>query len=180
VTEGGLEAFRAEIRRNMEREAGQALRSRAKEAVMDALYEANNIELPAALVESEQDRLLEQAKNNLRQYGISEDRLKDLDREGFADQARKRVTLQLVVRELIAANDFKAESGEVRTLIEQSAAGYEHPEEVVNWYFADKSRLAEVESLVLEDKLVDWILEQAQVTEKPYTFDALMNKGQTE
>lgn len=180
VTEGGLDAFKAEVKRNMEREAGQAVRSRTKEAVMDALYQANSVELPAALVEAEQDRLLEQAKNNLRQYGIGEEHLQGMDRESYAEQARKRVALQLLVRELISANDFKVETSEVRELIEKNASGYEHPEEVVNWYFADKSRLAEVEALVMEDKLVDWILQQAKVTEKPYTFDALMNKGQTE
>lgn len=180
VTEGGLDAFKAEVKRNMQREAGQAVRSRTKEAVMDALYQANSVELPAALVEAEQDRLLEQAKNNLRQYGIGEEHLQGMDRESYAEQARKRVALQLLVRELISANDFKVETSEVRELIEKNAAGYEHPEEVVNWYFADKSRLAEVEALVMEDKLIDWILQQAKVTEKPYTFDALMNKGQTE
>ncbi|MDZ7737268.1 MAG: trigger factor [Gammaproteobacteria bacterium] len=180
VTEGGLDAFKAEVKRNMEREAAQAVRSRTKEAVMDALYRANSVELPAALVEAEQDRLLEQAKNNLRQYGIGEEHLQGMDRESYAEQARKRAALQLLVRELISANDFKVETSEVRELIEKNAAGYEQPEEVVNWYFADKSRLAEVEALVMEDKLVDWILQQATVTEKPYTFDALMNKGQTD
>lgn len=180
VTEGGLEAFKAEVRKNMEREAEQTVRQRTKEAVMEALYEANSIDLPAALVEAEQDRLLEQAKNNLRQYGVTDEQLEGMSKDTYADEARKRVALQLLVRELIQEQGFKAETGEVRELIEKNASGYELPEEIVNWYFADKSRLAEVEALVLEDKLVDWILSQASVTETPYTFDALMNKGQTE
>lgn len=180
VTEGGIDAFKAEVKRNMQREAEQALRSRTKQAVMDALYAANTVEVPAAMVEAEQERLLEQAKNNLRQYGIGEEQLQGMDKESYADEARKRAALQLLVRELVQANDFKAETSEVRALIERNAAGYENPEEIINWYFADKSRLSEVEALVMEDKLIDWILDQATVTEQPYTFDALMNKGQTD
>lgn len=180
VSEGGEQAFRAEVRRNMEREAEQTVRNRTKEAVMDALYEANSVDLPAALVEAEQERLLEQAKGNLRQYGIGDEQLAGMGKDSYLEQAQKRVALQLLVRELVSEQGFKAETSEMRELIEKNASGYEHPEEVVNWYFADKSRLAEVEALVIEDKLIDWLLDQATVSETPYTFDALMNKGQTE
>lgn len=180
VSEGGEQAFRAEVRRNMEREAEQTVRNRTKEAVMNALYEANSVDLPAALVEAEQERLLEQARENLRQYGIGDEQLAGMGKDSYLEQAQKRVALQLLVRELVSEQGFKAETSEMRELIEKNASGYEHPEEVVNWYFADKSRLAEVEALVIEDKLIDWLLDQATVSETPYTFDALMNKGQTE
>ncbi|MCS3902993.1 trigger factor [Methylohalomonas lacus] len=182
VTEGGMEAFRAEVRRNMEREAEQTVRNRTKESVMDALYQANSVELPAALVEAEQDRLLEQTKNNMRQYGIGDEQLEamGMDKSNYLEQAQKRVALQLLVREMVSEQGIKAETSEMRELIEKNASGYESPEEVVNWYFADQQRLGEVEALVIEDKLIDWLLSQAQVSETPYTFDALMNKGQTE
>ena len=180
VTDGNLDDFKAEVKRNMEREAEQTLRNQTKEAVMDAIYNANSVEIPATMVDQEKERLAEQYKNNLRQYGLGDEQLDSLvDKEAYADEARKRAALQLLVRELIQANDFKAETSEIRALIEKNASGYENPEEIVNWYFADKSRLSEVEALVLEDKLIDWILEQATVTDKPLSFDALMNKGQT-
>jgi len=180
VTNGNIDDFKAEVKRNMQREAEQTLRNQTKEAVMDAIYNANSVEIPETMVDQEKERLAEQYKNNLRQYGLGDEQLDSLvDKEAYADEARKRAALQLLVRELIQANDFKAETSEIRALIEKNASGYENPEEIVNWYFADKSRLSEVEALVLEDKLIDWILEQATVTEKPLSFDALMNKGQT-
>ena len=179
LSDGNIDDFKAEVKRNMEREAEQTLRNQTKEAVMDAIYHANSVDIPAAMVDAEKDRLLEQAKNNLRQYGIGDEQLQGMDRENYADEARKGAALQLLVRELIQANDFKAETSELRALIEKNASGYENPEEIVNWYFADKSRLSEIEALVLEDKLIDWILEQAAVTDEPLSFDALMNKGQT-
>ncbi len=149
---------------------------------MDALYQANSVELPAALVDAEQDRLLEQTKNNMRQYGIGDEQLEamGMDKSNYLEQAQKRVALQLLVREMVSEQGIKAETSEMRELIEKNASGYESPEEVVNWYFADQQRLGEVEALVIEDKLIDWLLSQAQITETPYTFDALMNKGQTE
>lgn len=180
VSDGNIDDFKAEVKRNMEREAEQTLRNQTKEAVMDAIYAANSVEIPEAMVEQEKERLAEQYKNSLRQYGLGDEQLDAVvDKESYADEARKRAALQLLVRELIQANDFKAETSEIRALIEKNASGYENPEEIVNWYFADKSRLSEVEALVLEDKLIDWILEQATVTDKPLSFDALMNKGQT-
>lgn len=180
VKEGGEEAFRSEVRRNMEREAEQSIRGRLKQVVMDALHKAHEVELPGALVETEQQRLLEQAKAQLQQYGASQSQLEGMSADTYAEQARKRVSLQLIISELIKAHEIKIEPQEVRALIEKTAAGYEEPEAVVNWYYADRSRLAEAEALVLEDKLVDWIVSQAKVTDKPLTFDALMNKGQTE
>lgn len=183
IAEGGLETFRAMVRSNMAHEAEQAVHTRTREAVMDALYQANrSIDLPAALVAAEQDRLVEQTRNNLRQYGMSDEQLAGMgiDPANFLEQARKRVTLQLIVRELVRAQGFKAETSEVRALIEKNAGAYEKPEEVINWYFADSERLGGVEALVIENKLIDWLLAQARVTDKPCTFDALMNKGQTE
>ncbi|MEX0950678.1 MAG: trigger factor [Gammaproteobacteria bacterium] len=179
VQDGDESAFREEVRKNMGREAEQTLRSRLKENVLDAIYAANSVELPGALVEAEQQNLLEQAKQNLRQYGATDEQLDGLDASPYLEQAQKRVALQLLVGELIKENDLKAEPNEVRALLEKSAASYEDPQAVINWYYSDKTRLREVEALALEDKLIDWILGQARVTDKPYTFDALMNKGQT-
>lgn len=180
VQEGGEEAFRAEVRRNMEREAEQAVRNRMKEAVLDALHKAHEVELPAALVEAEQQRMVEQARAQLKQYGASQAQIDGIGAEAYAEQARKRASLQLIVSELIKVHEIKVDPQEVRRLIEKTAAGYEEPEAVVNWYYADRSRLSEAEALVLEDKMVEWVISQAKVTDKSLTFDALMNKGQTE
>jgi trigger factor len=180
VKEGGLDAFRAEVRRNMEREAEQTVRNRLKEAVMEALYAVNPLELPGALVETERQRLLEQLRASMRQLGASHEQLKNAgNSERLKEQARKRVSLQLLVAEIIRRENLRADPAEVRAAVGKLAASYENPEAVIGWYYADHSRLAEVEALVLEDKLVDWIAGQAQVSARRLSFDALMNKGQT-
>lgn len=81
---------------------------------------------------------------------------------------------------MIRQHDLKAEAGKVRALLEKNAASYEDPSAVVNWYYSDKSRLAEVEAVVLEDEVIDWVVGKARITELSLQFDELMNKGQTE
>ncbi len=100
--------------------------------------------------------------------------------ESLTPQAEKNVSLQLLITDLIKTHEIKAEPAKLRQLIEKVAAGYQDPTEVINWYYSDKQRLAEVEALALEDEVVSWILSRAKVSEKQISFDDLMNKGQTE
>ena len=102
----------------------------------------------------------------------------DLDPSVFEDQARRRVTLGLILSDLIKNNDLKASEEQVREKVEKIAASYEQPEEVVKWYFGDRKRLAEIESLVLEDEVVDWVLKNSDVAEVESSFDEIMNRGQ--
>lgn len=179
VTEGGLEEFKAEVRKNMQRESEQATLSRVKESVMAKLYEANKMDLPATLLANEVTRLQTQYKSALLQQGLSEKDIPMGDASMFKEQAEKRVTLQLLVADIIKTNGIKVDPAKVRAMIEKSAVGYEDTSEVINWYYSDKTRLAEVEALALEEEVINWILGKAQVNETELAFDALINKGQT-
>lgn len=180
VTDGGLEEFRAEVRKNMERESEQATLTRVKESVMEKLYQANKMDLPASLVANEVTQLQTQYKSTLLQQGLSESDIPMGDISMFTEQAEKRVTLQLLVADIIKINGIKVDPAKVRAMIEKAAVGYEDTSEVINWYYSDKNRLAEVEALALEEEVINWIMEKAQVNETELAFDALINKGQTE
>ena len=180
VSEGGREAFVEEIKQHMGRESDTALRNKQRDAVMNALAEANNIDLPLTMVEAEQQNMQKQFTDNLKQYGIDSKSAPPVDTAMFEEQAKKRVALQLIVGELIRTEDLKAEPAKVRVILEKNAQSYEDPSAIINWYYSDKSRLAEVEALVLEDEVIDWVCAKAKITEHILRFDELMNKGQTE
>ena len=180
VTEGGKEAFVVEIKQHMTRESETALRNKQRDAVMEALYEANKIDLPKTMIEAEQQNMQQQFSENMKQYGIDPKNAPPVDIAMFEEQATKRVALQLIVAELIRQNDLKAEPGKVRAMLEKNAESYEDPSAIINWYYSDKSRLAEVEAVVLEDEVIDWVGTKARITEQILRFDELMNKGQTE
>lgn len=180
VTEGGNEAFLVEIKQHMTRESDTALRNKQRDAVMEALYEANKIDLPKTMIEAEQQNMQQQFSENMKQYGIDPKNAPPVDIAMFEEQASKRVALQLIVAELIRKSDLKAEPGKVRAMLEKNAESYEDPSAMINWYYSDKSRLAEVEAVVLEDEVIDWVSTKAKVTEQILRFDELMNKGQTE
>lgn len=182
VKEGGLQAFTTEVRRNMEREAEQAITNRTKSAVMDALHAANPLELPQSLIQNEARRQQQRYHTNLHMRGINVDHHHDDEAETavFMAQAGKTVALQLIIAEIIKTQQLKADPAAVRKLVETVAQGYEDPQEVIKWYYGDPGRLAEVEAVALEDEVVKWVLGQASVTEKQLPFDAIMNKGQTE
>jgi trigger factor len=179
VKDGKKETLDNEIKRNMEREVGLTLRRQVKDAVLDALHEANEIELPQALVANEAHRAKQDFEKNLKQQGHNVKAIDSLDASVFNEQAKKRVSLQLILGELIKRNELKAKPEKVKEMIEQVASGYEDPSAVLNWYYSDKKNLAEVESLTLEDDVVDWVLAHAKVIDKACTFDEIMNKGQT-
>jgi len=178
VKEGGLEAFLREVRANMERELADGIRARLKERVMEALLADGNIELPRSLVDEEVQRALAQRRNEITQMGVDAASV-DLEPERFEDAARRRVALSLVLAELIKKNELKADPARVRARVETLASTYEHPDEVIAWIYADRSRLEPIESGVLEDQVVDWVLERAKVENEPTSFDALLNPGQT-
>ncbi|SCZ63640.1 trigger factor [Thiohalomonas denitrificans] len=170
------EALKKEVRDNMERELEQTLKARVKQQVMDKLVELNDVEIPKALIENESQALLEQMRQNMQVPQGKQG--PDLSPSMFEEQAAKRVTLGLILAEIIKRNELKAEPEQVRAAVEKIAASYEKPEEVRSWYFGDQRRLGEVESAVLEDRVVDWFLEQAKVTEESKGFDELMNPQQ--
>jgi trigger factor len=175
IGDGSLESLRQEVRNNMEREMKQALIDGNKQAVMDKLIELNSIEVPGALVENEAEQLKQQM---MQQMHIPEGKAGvELDTSMFRDQAERRVSLGLILSEVIKSKELKADDDNVRAKVEELASTYEEPQQVIDWYYGDKSRLSQIESLVLEDAVVDWVFEQADVTEKSSSFDEVMGRG---
>lgn len=172
VSEGGIEAFRKDVRANMERELGQRIDARVKEQAMEALLKANEIEVPRVLVEQEADALKKRAEAQMN-AGAPGQSDRELDREIFMDEAKRRVALGLIMTEVVKEGEIEVDADQVREKVEQIAADYESPEEVVKYYYGNKDQLAQVENLVLEEKVVDWVLDRVKVEEEPATFAAL-------
>ena len=167
------EQLRSDIQGNMERELKRAVEGKLKASVMDKLLESHQLELPKALISSETETLRQQM---MQQFGgMQQNKNLDLKAllpdEMFAEQAERRVALGLVIGEIIKKNDIKPDGDRVRAYIEDNAASYEKPEEVVNYYYQNENMLASVESLILEDMVVDSILEQAVVTDSTVSYD---------
>lgn len=174
VADGSVESFRGEIKQNMERELEDAVKARIKQQVMDGLLEVNELSVPNALIEDEINRLMAQTKEQMNMGQMKSDDLQ-LPREMFQEQATRRVTLGLLLAEIAREHELKVDGDRVRATIEKFAATYEQPEDVVKWYYSNKEQLSNVESMVLEDQLVDWVLEKAQISDDPTTFEEIMN-----
>jgi len=173
VADGNLDTLRADVRGNLEREVVQRLRTRTKSVAMDALAGLAGFDLPKALVEAESQTLVERARADLKKRGMDPDKV-PISADQFAEPAGRRVRLGLIVAEIVKTNDLKAKPDQLRRQIEELAQGYENPGEVIRWYFSDRERLADVESLVVEQNVVDWVLSRAQVTDRALGFDELM------
>ncbi len=176
VKEGGLDALKQQVRENMQRESEQAIAMRVKEQVFDGLMGLKLLDVPKALVDSEIEVLVKQRQQDMQQYGAP---VQDVDPAQFETQARRRVSLGLILSEVIKENDIAVPSARLREAVEKMAASYERPEEVVKYYYSDKDRLKEVENVTLEEMAVEHIISQANVNDKNTSFDALMNPGQT-
>jgi trigger factor len=173
ISDGDLERMRVEVRANLEREVKKRLRTRVKEQVMKILLEANPIEVPRALVEDEARQLSENAINDLRQRGIDPKNI-GMNAGWFGEPAERRVKLGLILAEIVKANGLHAKPEQIRAMVDDLAQSYEDPSEVVRWYYAQRQQLAQVEALVVEDNVVDWVIETAQTVDKPIDFDELM------
>jgi trigger factor len=173
VEDGDLARLRADIRANLEREVSQRLRSRTKASVMEALPSLAAIDLPKSLIDAEAANLGERAKADLQARGMD---VKDMPipPDAFTESATKRVRLGLIVAEVVKRHQLQAKPDQLRKQIEEFAQSYENPAEVVRWYFSDKQRLAEVEALVVEQNVVDWVLAKGKVSDRQLSFDELM------
>ena len=173
IHEGGVAKLREEIRGNLAREAKRRIHAKVKEQVLNGLLETTDLEVPANLVAMEQEGLMEKAVTDLKARGLKEQDIK-LSQEVFEPQARRRVALGLLMDTLIKENSIAATDEQVRAMVDEFAQSYEDPSEVVGWYYQDPSRLKEARALVLEDNIVGWILEKAQVTDEPTPLEKLM------
>ena len=178
VGDGSVEKMRSEIEANLKREVKKRLQSKVKDQVMEALLKANPIDVPNALVEMEIERLMNAARADMEQRGGAKMKDFPMKREWFAEQAKRRVTLGLVLSEAVKVNQLHAKPEQIKSIVEEAAQSYEHPEEVVRWYYAQPQRLAEIEGVAIEDNVVAWALSTAKVVDKPVAFDELMGQQQ--
>ncbi|EXI87106.1 MAG: Trigger factor [Candidatus Accumulibacter regalis] len=175
VEDGDLVKMRAEIEANLKREVKKRLQARITGQVMDSLLEAHPVDVPGALIDREIERLQELARQDMEQRGM---KVKDLpmQREWFVDQATRRVRLGLLLAEIVKQNELQAKPEQVRALVEDAAQSYEHPEEVVRWYYAQRERLGDFESAAIEANVVAWMMAAVAVVDKPVAFAELMGQ----
>ena len=174
IADATIEGLRADIRKNLEREVKFRLLSRNKQAVMDALVAKAELDLPNASIQSEIGRLLEGARADLKKRGVKDADKAPIPDDVFRPQAERRVRLGLVVAELVRANSLQARPEQLKAHIEELASSYEKPADVLRWYYGDNQRMAEVEAIVIENNVTDFVLSKTQVTEKSVSFDELM------
>ncbi|MVF49514.1 trigger factor [Pseudomonas monteilii] len=174
IKESTLEGFRAEVRKNMERELRQAIKTKVKNQVMDGLLAANPIEVPKALLENEVNRLRVQA---VQQFG-GNIKPEQLPAELFEEQAKRRVVLGLIVAEVVKQFELKPDDAKVREMIEEMASAYQEPEQVIAWYYKNDQQLNEVRSVVLEEQVVDTVLQKATVTDKSVSYEDAVKPAQ--
>ncbi|HOY35604.1 MAG TPA: trigger factor [Piscinibacter sp.] len=174
IKDGTVEALRADIKRNLEREVKFRVLARNKASVMDALIKVAELDVPNALVSGEVERMTESARADLKKRGIKDADSAPIPAEIFQPQAERRVRLGLVVGELVRANNLQAKPDQLQAHIEEMAQSYERPAEVVRWYLGDRQRMAEVEAVVIENNVAEFVLGKAKVTDKVVPFDELM------
>jgi trigger factor len=176
VAEATVAGLRADIKKNLEREVKFRLLGRNKQAALDAVATKAELDLPKASVQAELDRMVEGARADLKQRGIKDADKAPIPDDIFRPQAEKRVRMGLVVADLVRANNLQATADQIKAHIEELASSYEKPADVVRWYYSDMSRLGEVEAIVIENNVTDFILSKAKVNAKAISFDELMGQ----
>ncbi len=171
-----VEALRADIKRNLEREVKFRVAAKNKAAAMEALLKLVDFDLPNSLVAAESDRLLEGARADLKARGIKDADKAPIPAEMFKPQAERRVRLGLTVAELVKANNLSAKPEQLQAHIQELSQSYEQPAQVVAWYMSDRQRMAEVEAVVIEANVSDFVLSSAKVTDKAMSFEELMGQ----
>ena len=174
VADGSVEALRADIRRNLEREVKFRVLARNKASVMEALVKSSELEVPKSLVAGEVERMIESTRADLKKRGVKDAETAPIPADMFQAQAERRVRLGLVVGELVRSNNLQARPDQLQAHIEEMAQSYEKPSEVVRWYLGDRQRMAEVEAIVVENNVAAFVLDKAKVTDKEVAFDELM------
>jgi len=174
IAGGTVEALRADVRKNLEREVKFRVQARNKASVMDALVKSAELEVPKSLVAGETERMVEQMRADLKKRGVKDAETAPIPAEMFQAQAERRVRLGLVVAELVRTHNLQAKPEQLQAHIEELAQSYEKPGEVMRWYLSDRNRMAEVEAIVVENNVAAHVLERAKATPKDVPFDELM------
>jgi len=176
IGDGDIAKMRVDIKANLEREVRRRIQTRVKDQVMKTLLEHAKLELPNALVDMEIERLMASMQQDLAGRGMKVEDI-PMPREAFEPEARKRVGLGLIVSDLVRQHELQAKPDQIKAVVKDYADSYERPEEVMRWYYQSADRLREVESLVLEDNVVQWVLSQAKTADKQGDFDELMGNS---
>jgi len=176
IADASVEGLRADIRKNLEREVKFRLLARNKQAAMDALVAKAELDLPQSIVQNEIERLKEGARADLKQRGVKDADKAPIPDDIFRPQAEQRVRLGLVVAEVVRGNTLHAKPEQIQAHIQELASSYERPDDVVRWYNSDNQRMAEVEAVVIESNVSDFVLAQAKVVEKAISFEELMGQ----
>jgi trigger factor len=174
IKDATVQALRADVKKNLEREVKFRVLARNKAAVMDALLTAAELDVPKALVDNETERMIEAARADLKQRGVKDADKAPIPADLFTAQAERRVRLGLVVAELVRAQNLQAKPEQLQAHIEEMSQSYEKPAEVMRWYLSDRQRMAEVEAIVIESNVTNHILAQAKVSDRVLPFDELM------
>ncbi len=173
VEDGNIEQMHKDIRGNMQRELDAKIKTNLKQVAMDKLIELHQMEVPKALTDPEATTLMQQMQQNLASQGMKQGDVQ-LNPDMFKDQASRRVSLGLIMAEIVKDNDIKVDDKKVRAKVEEIAEPYDQPEQVISWYYGDKQRLNEIESLVFEEQIIEWLLSKVTVEEKTKNFKELM------
>ncbi|HEX5371167.1 MAG TPA: trigger factor [Aquabacterium sp.] len=176
LADGSVEALRADIQKNLAREVKFRVAARNKAAALDAILKVAEFDVPKSLVAAESDRLVENARADLKARGIKDADKAPIPAEMFAPQAERRVRLGLIVAELVKNNNLQAKPEQLQAHIEELSQSYEQPAQVIAWYMSDRQRMAEVEAVVIEANVTDFILGQAKVSDKTVSFEELMGQ----
>lgn len=174
IADGDVGRMRAEVKANLEREVKLRLKNRVKDQIMQALLDTTELAVPKALVELEVERLRRLTRAELAARGIPVRDDTPLPSEVFEKHAKRRVSLGLILGELVKVHGLHPRPEQVRAAVEEQAESYEHPEEVVKWFYQSRERLRDIEAAVIEDNVVNWALGVVQVKDEPMAFDALM------
>ena len=177
VADATVEALRADIRKNLEREVKYRLLGRNKQAALDALVSHAELDLPNSIVQSELDRMAQGAREELKQRGIKDADKAPIPDEVFRPQAERRVRMGLVVSEVVRMHNLQATPDQIKAHVEELAASYEKPAEVIRWYYSDNRRMAEVEAIVIENNVTSYVLSLVKPKVKEVSFDELMSQA---
>ena len=175
IAAGTVEALRADVKKNLEREVRFRIMGRNKASAMDALVKVSELDVPKALVESEVERMTAGAREDLKKRGVKDAETAPIPAEIFQPQAERRVRLGLVVAELVRQHGLQAKPEQLQSHIEELSQSYEKPAEVMRWYLSDRNRMAEVEAIVIESNVTQFVLDKAKIVDKALPFDELMD-----
>ena len=177
VADATVTGLRTDIRNNLEREVKFRLLGHNKQAALDALVAQAELDLPQSIVQSELDRMTEGAREELKQRGIKDADKAPIPEDVFRPQAERRVRMGLVVSEVVRMHNLQATPDQIKAHVEDLAASYEKPSEVARWYYSDNRRMAEVEAIVIENNVTNYVMSLVKVKDKNISFDELMGQA---